>query len=92
MKKILFDPYYLANEGKFVAFVPIDSLLAIVQMPSRVPVATVAIGKAGAKNVGILGALILDIKFPETREKAKAYKREIAKAVEEKGKEFECNK
>ena len=61
-------------------------------MPSRVPVATVGIGKAGAKKVGILGALILDIKFPGTREKAKAYKREIAKAVEEKAKQLKCSK
>ncbi len=37
----------------------LDSLLSIVQMPSGVPTATVAIGKAGAKNAGILAAQIL---------------------------------
>lgn len=70
----------------------LDSLLSIVQMPSGVPVATVAVGKAGAKNAGILAAQILGIKFPETREKIKEYKQEIAKAVEEKAKNLECNK
>lgn len=37
----------------------VDSLLSIVQMPGGVPVATVAIGKAGAKNAGLLAAEIL---------------------------------
>lgn len=70
----------------------LDSLLSIVQMPSGVPVATVAIGKAGAKNAGILVAQILGAKFPEIREKVKKYKQEIAKAVEEKAKNLEYNK
>ncbi len=39
----------------------IDSLLSIVQMPGGVPVATVAIGEAGAKNAGLLAAQILSI-------------------------------
>lgn len=38
-----------------------DSLLSIVQMPGGVPVATVAIGEAGAKNAGLLAAQILGI-------------------------------
>lgn len=38
-----------------------DSLLSIVQMPGGIPVATTAIGKAGAKNAGILAARILSI-------------------------------
>lgn len=42
-----------------------DSLLSIVQMPSGIPVATVAIGKAGASNAAILAASILGIKYPE---------------------------
>ena len=62
----------------------LDSLLSIVQMPSGVPVATVAIGKAGAKNVGILAAQILGVKFPEIREKVKEYKKEIAESVKAK--------
>ena len=42
-----------------------DSLLSIVQMPGGVPVATVAIGKAGATNAGLLAAQILSIEEPE---------------------------
>ena len=59
----------------------LDSLLSIVQMPSGVPVATVAVGKTGAKNAGILAAQILGVKFPEIREKVKEYKKEIAESV-----------
>jgi 5-(carboxyamino)imidazole ribonucleotide mutase len=61
----------------------IDSLLSIAQMPSGVPVATMAIGKAGAKNAAILAAQILGAKFPDTREKVIAYKKEIAEQVVE---------
>lgn len=43
----------------------LDSLLSIVQMPGGVPVATVAIGKAGATNAGLLAAQILSITNPE---------------------------
>lgn len=46
----------------------LDSLLSIVQMPGGVPVATVAIGKAGAINAGLLAAQILGIKYPEIQE------------------------
>lgn len=62
----------------------LDSLLSIVQMPSGVPVATVAVGKAGAKNAGILAAQILGVKFPEIKEKVKEYKKEIAESVQAK--------
>lgn len=55
-----------------------DSLLSIVQMPSGVPVATVAIGKAGAQNAGLLAGQILSIynteladKLEKRREKTK---------------------
>ena len=64
----------------------IDSFLSTVQMPSGVPVATMAIGKAGACNAAILAAQILGIKYPRIREKVKRYKEEIAKSVEEKNK------
>lgn len=43
----------------------IDSLLSIVQMPAGVPVATVAIGKAGATNAALLACSILGLKHPE---------------------------
>jgi len=62
----------------------LDSLLSMVQMPSGVPVATVATGKAGAKNSAILAAQILGVKFPETREKVKEYKKEMAESVKAK--------
>ncbi|WP_419878327.1 5-(carboxyamino)imidazole ribonucleotide mutase [Brevibacillus centrosporus] len=47
----------------------LDSLLSIVQMPGGVPVATVAIGKAGAINAGLLAAQILGIKYQEIQER-----------------------
>ncbi|WDL99496.1 5-(carboxyamino)imidazole ribonucleotide mutase [Alicyclobacillus sp. ALC3] len=45
----------------------VDSLYSIVQMPGGVPVATVAIGRAGAVNAGLLAAEILGIKYPDVR-------------------------
>ena len=48
----------------------LDALYAIVQMPSGIPVATVAIN--GAKNAGILAAQILAVKYPQIKEKLKA--------------------
>lgn len=47
----------------------LDSLLSIVQMPGGVPVATVAIGKAGAVNAGLLAAQILGIKYTDIQER-----------------------
>jgi 5-(carboxyamino)imidazole ribonucleotide mutase len=47
----------------------VDSLLAIVQMPPGVPVATVAIGEAGAKNAAYLAAQIIGLSRPEVAEK-----------------------
>ena len=52
----------------------IDSLLSIVQMPKGVPVGTLAIGKAGAANAGLLAASILANKRPELREKLKIWR------------------
>lgn len=62
----------------------VDSLLSIVQMPKGVPVATMAIGKDGARNAGILAAQILGVKYPQIREKVKSYKEGLVKEVEEK--------
>src|SRR5262249_17374031 len=45
----------------------VDSLLSIVQMPAGVPVGTLAIGEAGAKNAGLLAVSILALKDPELR-------------------------
>lgn len=47
----------------------LDSLLSIVQMPGGVPVATVAIGAAGATNAGLLAAQILAVADPELRKR-----------------------
>jgi len=62
-----------------------DALLATVQMPGGIPVASMAIGKAGAKNAGIFAAEILSIKYPLIAEKLASYREEMAKGVEEKG-------
>ena len=52
----------------------LDSLLSIVQMPAGVPVATVAIGSAGATNAGLLAAAILANKHPEIDQSLKAFR------------------
>ncbi|MDP3041701.1 MAG: 5-(carboxyamino)imidazole ribonucleotide mutase [Candidatus Omnitrophota bacterium] len=70
----------------------LDSLLSTVQMPSGVPVACVATGKAGAKNSAILAAQILGVKYPEIREKIKKYKEQMAKEVEEKNRKLKEGK
>lgn len=57
----------------------LDSLLSIVQMPSGVPVATVAINNA--KNAGILAAQILGIKYKNIRDVIKRYKKKLEKSV-----------
>ncbi len=61
----------------------LDSLLSIVQMPSGIPVATVAINNA--KNAGLLAVQILALKYPELKEKLKNYRASLKKEVEEKG-------
>jgi 5-(carboxyamino)imidazole ribonucleotide mutase len=59
----------------------LDSLLSIVQMPKGVPVATVAIGPAGAANAGLLAVAILATSRPELRAKLVAYRESIAASV-----------
>ncbi|MEZ6059158.1 MAG: 5-(carboxyamino)imidazole ribonucleotide mutase [Planctomycetaceae bacterium] len=51
----------------------LDSLLSIVQMPGGVPVGTMAIGDAGAKNAGLLAVRILSGSRPELRDKLQQY-------------------
>jgi phosphoribosylaminoimidazole carboxylase PurE protein len=65
-----------------------DSLLATVQMPAGIPVATVAIGKPGATNAGILAAQILAVSSPELAKKLAAHKEKLAKGVENKSKKL----
>ncbi|MGQ0383122.1 MAG: 5-(carboxyamino)imidazole ribonucleotide mutase [Gammaproteobacteria bacterium] len=52
----------------------LDSLLSIVQMPAGVPVATVAIGEAGAKNAALLAAAILAARHPPLADALRAYR------------------
>lgn len=59
----------------------LDSLLSIVQMPGGVPVATCAIGKAGAINAGLLAVSILGAKHPQCREALKRYRESQTKSV-----------
>jgi 5-(carboxyamino)imidazole ribonucleotide mutase len=58
-----------------------DSLLSIVQMPAGIPVATVAIGKAGAVNAGLLAASILSIKYPEINKSLITFRKKQTKRV-----------
>lgn len=60
----------------------LDSLLSIVQMPSGIPVATVAID--GAENAALLAVQILSIGYKELRDKIKEYKKKLEKKVEDK--------
>jgi 5-(carboxyamino)imidazole ribonucleotide mutase len=56
-----------------------DALYSIVQMPTGIPVATVAIGKTGAKNASVLAAEILALKYPVLREKLLNFRKAGAK-------------
>ena len=60
----------------------IDALLATVQMPGGVPVATMAVGKAGARNAGLLAVQILALYHLDLHEKLLEYKEEMARQVE----------
>jgi 5-(carboxyamino)imidazole ribonucleotide mutase len=62
----------------------LDSLLATVQMPAGIPVATLAIGKAGATNAGILAAQILALSDETIAQKIRDHKEKLVKSVEEK--------
>src|SRR3990170_2822633 len=61
----------------------LDALLATAQMPAGVPVATVAVGKAGAQNAGHLAAQILSLSSPKLRARIRAVRKAMAVAVEE---------
>ena len=66
----------------------IDSLLSTVQMPSGVPVATMAIGKAGARNAAIFTLQILSLTESKTAKKLEAFKKRLAAEVAAKNKKF----
>ncbi len=61
-----------------------DSLYSMVQMPSGIPVAAMAVGKAGATNAGVFAAQILAARHPEIGELVKKFKAELAQGVDKK--------
>ena len=62
----------------------LDSLLSTVQMPSGIPVGTLAIGKAGAINAGLLAASILSVRYKSIQNKLKKYRSNFEKKVPKK--------
>ena len=67
----------------------LDALLATVQMPPGIPVATMAIGKSGARNAGILAAQIIATSDVKIGQKLEAFKQEMASQVDQKAKALE---
>jgi phosphoribosylaminoimidazole carboxylase PurE protein len=65
-----------------------DSLLATVQMPAGIPVATVAIGKPGATNAGILAAQMIALGDAAMAKKLEGHKEKLARGVEEKSRKL----
>jgi phosphoribosylaminoimidazole carboxylase PurE protein len=66
----------------------VDALLAMGQMPGGIPVATVTIGKAGAKNAALLATEILALSDPRLNKKLLDFRKKMAKDVEEKSKKL----
>jgi phosphoribosylamine--glycine ligase len=71
------------------AFQGLDSLLSTVQMPPGIPVATMAVGKSGARNAGILAVQILSLSRPHLASRLDDFKAEMATQVEEKARKIE---
>jgi len=70
----------------------LDALLATVQMPAGIPVATMAIGRAGAANAGIFAAQIIARKDPKVAAKMIEFKKEMAAGVEDKDRKLQESK
>lgn len=70
----------------------LDALLATAQMPAGIPVATMAIGKAGASNAGILAAQIVARKDPKLSTKLAQFKKEMAAGVKERDRKLQSAK
>jgi phosphoribosylaminoimidazole carboxylase PurE protein len=70
------------------ALLGLDSLLAMVQMPAGIPVATVAIGKPGATNAGILAAQMIALYDDAVAKKLEAHKEKLAQGVEAKSRKL----
>lgn len=69
-----------------------DALLATVQMPGGIPVATMAIGKAGAKNAALLAVRILALESKALQERLQAYIENMARDVEKNHENMLCRK
>jgi phosphoribosylcarboxyaminoimidazole (NCAIR) mutase len=67
----------------------LDSLLATVQMPPGIPVATMAIGKSGARNAGIFATQIMAVSDSGLAKKLNLFKQDMARKVEQKAKNIE---
>ncbi len=67
-----------------------DALLSTVQMPPGIPVATVSIGKSGAKNAGILATQILAVSDAQLQDRLATFKKEMAEQVDKKAKAVEA--
>lgn len=70
----------------------LDALLSIVQMPGGIPVATMAIGKAGAKNAALFSVRILSLSDKKIETKLSAHIKKMAKDVEKKQGNISCRK
>ena len=68
----------------------LDALLATVQMPPGIPVATMAIGKSGARNAGILAAQIIATSDPDLGKKLTRFKQDMARQVDKKAQRVEA--
>jgi phosphoribosylaminoimidazole carboxylase PurE protein len=66
-----------------------DALLSTVQMPPGIPVATVALGKGGAKNAAILAAQILALKHPDIADRLNTFRRDLTQKTIEKAANWE---
>ena len=69
----------------------LDSLLATVQMPPGIPVATMAIGKSGARNAGIFAVQIIATSNPQLSEKLHQFKQNMARQVEQKAEKLKSS-
>ena len=67
----------------------IDALFSTVQMPAGIPVATMAVGKSGARNAAIFAAQILCTAHPEIKKEIDAYRKKLARKLTEKSKVLE---
>jgi phosphoribosylaminoimidazole carboxylase PurE protein len=70
----------------------VDALLSTVQMPGGIPVATMGLGSAGAKNAGLLAVAILAAFDADLREKLLEYRQEQKRSVEKKAAEVEASR